>query len=123
MNSIEFAESQYRYFSANDLFNLLAAVAVLGTGFARTWWGIKGTAWYWHQPLLHLKLTLFVVIGLLSIKPTLTFLRWRKHLNAAGQLPVEAEIRQARRWVMIEAHLLVFVPLAATMLARGIATR
>jgi len=29
-----------------DLFSLLAAGAVLATGFVRTWWGIKGTAWY-----------------------------------------------------------------------------
>ncbi|MES2355832.1 MAG: DUF2214 family protein [Pseudomonadota bacterium] len=106
-----------------DLFYVVAAVAVLVTGLARTWWGIKGTAWYWHQPMLHLKLTLFVVIGLLSIKPTLMFICWRKKLNVDGQLPVETEIRQARRWIMIEAHLLVLIPLAATLLARGIGLR
>jgi len=48
---------------------------------------------------------------------------YRKRLEADGSLPAEAEIRQARRWVMIEAHLLVLIPLAATLLARGIGTR
>src|SRR5436190_1467103 len=90
-----------------DLLYMAAAIAVLATGVARTWWGIKGTSWYWHQPLLHLKLGLFLVIGLLSIKPTLMFLRWRRAVDADGQLPTEAEIRQARRWIMVEAHLLV----------------
>jgi putative membrane protein len=106
-----------------DLLYMIAAMALLATGFARTWWGVKGFSWYWHQPLLHLKVTLFLVIGLLSIKPTILFGRWRRRLAADGTLPAEAEVRQARRWVMIEAHLLVLVPLAATLLARGVGTR
>jgi putative membrane protein len=97
----------------------IAAGLVLVTGFARTWWGIKGTAWYWHQPLLHLKLGLFIVVGLMSIKPTLTFLRWRKTLRSGGGLPAEPEIQTARRWVMIQAHIIALIPLAAVFLARG----
>ncbi|APW40123.1 hypothetical protein RD110_25360 [Rhodoferax koreense] len=97
----------------------IAAVLVLATGLARTWWGIKGSAWYWTQPLLHLKLGLFLVIGLLSIAPTLRFLRWRKRLRASGALPDATEIRSTRRLVMIEAHLLAVIPLAAVFLARG----
>ena len=100
-----------------------AAIAVLATGFARAWWGVKGTSWYFHQPLLHLKLALFIVIGLLSIKPTLMFLRWRRKLDVDGQLPADVEIREARRWVLVEAYLPVLVPLAATLLARGVGTR
>lgn len=106
-----------------DMLYAIAAVTLLLTGLARTWWGIKGTGWYWSQPLLHLKLTLFVLIGLMSIKPTILFTRWRKRLAASDELPPEAEVRQARRWVMIEAHLLLLVPLAATLLARGVGTR
>ncbi len=106
-----------------DTIYLFAALAVLATGVLRTWLGAKGTAWYWHQPLLHLKLTLFVVIGLMSIRPTLAFRRWLKALDRDGSLPAEAEVRNARRWVMVQAHLLLLVPLAGTMLARGIWTR
>lgn len=103
-----------------DFLYMLSAIAVLATGIARTIWGLKGAGWYWSQPLLHIKLTLFVVIGLLSIKPTRMFLRWKGALAAGGGLPPEVEIKQARRWVMVEAHLLVLVPLAASLLARGI---
>jgi len=106
-----------------DVIYLAAAIAVLLTGLARTWWGVKGMGWYWHQPLLHIKLTLFVLIGLISVKPTLAFMRWRKQLDATGALPNEAEVRSVRRLVMIEAHLLVLVPLAATLLARGVWAR
>ena len=97
----------------------ISAAAVLLTGIARTWWGMKGTAWYWTNPLLHVKVTLFVVIGLLSIKPTLTFLRWRRELRATGALPDEAEIVKTRRLVMVQAHILPLIPLAAVFLARG----
>jgi putative membrane protein len=101
----------------------IAAIAVLATGLARTWWGSKGFGWYWSQPLLHIKVTLFVVIALLSIRPTRAFQRWRRQLLASGALPSEAEVMKVRRWVMVEAHLLVLVPLAAVLLARGVFTR
>jgi putative membrane protein len=96
-----------------------AAVAVLATGLARVWWGMKGSAWYWGQPMLHVKLTLFVIVGLISIAPTLRFIRWRKALRESGALPSETEIRKTRKLVMVEAHLLVLIPLAAVFLARG----
>jgi putative membrane protein len=97
----------------------IAAGAVLLTGVARTWWGIKGTSWYWHQPLLHLKLGLFIAVGLLSIKPTIMFIRWRKQLAADGTLPSQQEVKTARRWVMVQAHIIAVIPLAAVFLARG----
>jgi putative membrane protein len=97
----------------------IAAGAVLLTGVARTWWGIKGTSWYWHQPLLHLKLALFIIVGLMSIKPTLMFIRWRRELRATGALPAEDQVRTARKWVMIQAHIIAVIPLAAVFLARG----
>ena len=102
-----------------DLVYGIAAVAVLATGVARTWWGVKGTAWYWTNPLLHVKLTLFIVIGVVSIFPTLTYIRWRKALRTSGALPAEAEIRKTRKLVMVQAHLLAVIPLVAVFLARG----
>ena len=100
-----------------------AAIAVLATGVARTWWGIKGTAWYWTNPLLHLKLTLFIIVGVISIFPTLTYSRWRKALRSSGSLPAEAEIRKTRKLVMIQAHVIAVIPLAAVFLARGFGAR
>lgn len=106
-----------------DLLYGISALAVLATGLARVGWGMKGSAWYWSQPLLHTKVTLFVVIGLMSIVPTMRFLRWRKTLRTTGALPDEAALRSTRRLVMIEAHLLVLIPLLGGFLARGVFTR
>jgi putative membrane protein len=106
-----------------DRLYLVAALTVLATGIARTVWGMKGIGWYWTQPLLHAKLGFFVVIGLMSAMPTRAFTRWRREYTKSGTLPPAHEVKQARRWVMIEAHLLLLVPLLAVMLARGVGTR
>lgn len=102
-----------------DMVYGIAAIAVLATGVARTWWGIKGTAWYWTNPLLHVKLTLFIIVGIVSIFPTRTYFRWRKTLRSTGALPDEADIRKTRKLVMIQAHLIALIPLVAVFLARG----
>lgn len=106
-----------------DMVYGIAAIAVLLTGLARTWWGIKGTAWYWTNPLLHVKLGLFIIIGVLSIFPTLTYFRWRKAVRASGTLPDAAEIKKTRKLVMIQAHLIALIPLVAVFLARGFGAR
>jgi putative membrane protein len=106
-----------------DMIYGIAAALVLVTGIARTWWGIKGTGWYWTNGLLHLKFAMFIAVGLISIKPTIMFRRWRKSLEATGALPPEGEVRVARKWVMIQAHLIAVIPLAAVFLARGFGGR
>ncbi|QNP50300.1 DUF2214 family protein [Diaphorobacter aerolatus] len=104
-----------------DMIYGISALVVLITGVARTYWGMKGVGWYWSQPLLHLKVTLFVVIALMSIGPTVRFMRWRRNLRSSGALPSDVEIRNVRRLVMIEAHLLALIPILAVFLARGVA--
>ena len=106
-----------------DMVYGIAAIAVLATGFARTWWGIKGTVWYWTNPLLHVKLALFIIIGVISIFPTLTYVRWRKTLRESGALPAEADIRKTRKLVMIQAHIIAVIPLVAVFFARGFGAR
>ena len=97
----------------------IAALAVLATGLVRIYLGTKGATWYWSNWLLHLKLGAFIVVGLVSIAPTLRFLRWRKALRATGALPAPQEVRKARKLVMLQAHIIPFIPLAAAFLARG----
>lgn len=106
-----------------DLIYGISSIAVLLTGVARTYWGMKGAGWYWTQPLLHAKITLFIVVAVMSIAPTLRFMRWRRNLRATGALPTELEIKKTRRLIMIEAHLVALIPLLAVFLARGVGTR
>ena len=97
----------------------IATAAVLASGLARIYWGAKGSAWYWGNWLLHLKLTLLVVTALLMIGPTRRIARWRARLAADGTLPPAHEIVGVRRLVMIETHVVALMPLAAVFMARG----
>lgn len=102
-----------------DMVYGIASVAVFVTGLMRVFMGVKGGAYYASNPLLYVKFGLFVVIGLLSIKPTITFIRWRRELKASGALPAPDAVRRTRKLIMVQAHILPFIPLAAVFLARG----
>jgi putative membrane protein len=109
-----------RLVRADAGFGVLAGI-VVATGAARAVWGAKGWAFYAHNPVFHLKLGLFVLVGLLSILPTRAFLRWRRarRADAAYRVP-ETEWRRARRWVVVELHLIALIPLAAVIMSRGL---
>jgi putative membrane protein len=102
-----------------DMVYGISAVAVLATGLARVFFGVKGSAWYWGNWLLYTKLGLFIAVALLSIPPTIAFIRWRRALRADGSLPAPAEVARVRKLVMTQAHIIPIVPIAAVFLARG----
>ncbi|SFP40743.1 DUF2214 family protein [Ralstonia sp. NFACC01] len=98
-----------------------AALAVLITGLLRVFYGAKGYGFYVHNPVFHVKVGLFILVGLMSIVPTINILRWKKQGKTLPNfVPTPAEIAKTRRWVMIESHLIIFIPLAAVLMARGI---
>lgn len=107
-----------------DLLYGVAALLVLAAGLSRAAWGAKGWAFYAGNPMFWTKLGLYALMGLLSIPPTLAFRRWRRQLAAgqgAGQEAIEpAEVKRVRRWLDLEATMLVLIPVAAALMARGI---
>src|SRR5690349_5819084 len=93
-----------RLASADAGFGISAGI-VLVTGALRAVYGIKGWMFYAHNPAFHVKIGLFVLVGLISIGPTLMFLRWRKARRQDASFRVsEPEWKRARRWIMIELH-------------------
>lgn len=102
-----------------DVIYAVAALAVALTGLARVVWGVKGVSWYVSQPMLHAKLTLFVVMVALSIGSTLAFRRWRRDLRATGALPAASEVFRVRRLVMVQSHVVPVVAVVAVFWARG----
>ncbi|MCT9810595.1 DUF2214 family protein [Acidovorax sp. Be4] len=102
-----------------DLIYGLAALALLITGLARLYWGTKGVSWYVSQPLFHLKMTLFLLTALLSIKPSITFRRWLRALDAGQALPDAEAVRGTRRWIMVQAHVVPVIAVIAVFWARG----
>jgi putative membrane protein len=104
-----------------DMFVGISAVLLILAGVSRVIWGAKVWVYYQAQPFFWAKMAMFAAIGLISIIPTRAFIRWVKAIAAdANFTPPEAEVKRARRMVMIEAHLVTLLLLFASLLARGI---
>jgi len=97
------------------------AVLVLIVGFLRVYFFEKGHAFYTANPFFHAKLGLFVAIGLLSIYPTIRFIRWRPQ-TIKGLAPAvsEQEYRRIMAVLRIELILLLGMAVCASLMARAV---
>jgi putative membrane protein len=93
------------------------AVLVLIVGVLRVVFGAKGWVAYEANPWFWAKIATFTVIGLISILPTMRFIRWSRALKVdAGFRPPAAEVAKVAMWVRIEVLLLFpLVGFAAAM--------
>ena len=99
----------------------IASIFVVGAGMAM-WFGFdaglgfKPTAWYMENPIFHLKYGLFVVVGILSIWPSIFFMRQRK-----GDQQEEIQIpNHIIAIVRVELVILSIIPVLAVLAAAGI---
>ena len=99
----------------------ISAGVILVAGFLRANFYEKGWAFYAASPFFHVKLTLFVVMALLSIYPTIRFIRWRGDIRA-GRAPTvtatECSIIQAS--LTAQLWLLLALLLSASLMANGV---
>ncbi len=97
------------------------AGGLLAVGLLRVFYFEKGLDFYMATPYFHLKLTLFVLIGLLSIYPTITFARWKSALKAGHAPQVsESQHRLISRLLKLQMLLLAGVVLSASLMAKGL---
>lgn len=115
-----FPKSQIKSLAIIDLVYGLSAILVLITGILRWFVYGKGYDFYMATPLFHIKLTLFIILGILSIFPTMKFLSWRKQLKR-GEEPDTSEkpVKRMLLFVRIELFIMAIIPLLAVMIARG----
>jgi putative membrane protein len=98
-----------------DLWYGIFAGVVIVIGFCRAIFAAKGWAYYSHNAFFWAKLASFAAIGLLSVPPTIAFIRWKK----LGTAPDDAAIRSVRRYLHIEVALFVLLVIFAAAMARG----
>jgi putative membrane protein len=104
-----------------DIGYFAGAMAVLVTGFLRAVYGAKGPDFYFNSWPIYVKIALFLAIGLISIKPTLAFIQWRRALDHDPSWRVPAdEQRRIRRLIVIEVHLAALIPVFAVIMSRGL---
>src|ERR1700691_4499980 len=84
-------------------YGLSAAIVVL-VGVARVIWGAKGYEYYLANHIFWTKMALFLVVGLLSIRPTFRYLAWRRQLRVdAAFAPAASEVARMRAYLWSEA--------------------
>jgi putative membrane protein len=110
-----------RLLQVSDRWYGISAVGVLVVGFLRVVYFEKGSAYYFANLFFLAKLGLFVAVGLVSIYPTLRFIKWRSQM-AGGAAPAVtvAEYRALRAVLSLELVLLLGMVLCAALMARGV---
>jgi putative membrane protein len=96
-----------------------SAAVVLATGVLRVFLE-KGAAYYNHHIAFHILVGIFVIAALLSIYPTIVFLRWRADTKTGrGQQLAAAQFRKIQIILRVEMTLLLLAPFFATWMAHG----
>lgn len=98
----------------------IAAGLLLAVGLCRVFFFEKGETYYFHNHAFLAKLSVFIVVGLLSIMPTLEFLSWRGALNT-GQAPKAdpGKLRFIKKFIHGELAAIVIILACAAIMARG----
>jgi len=101
--------------SAVDLWYGVLAALIVAVGFSRAVFAAKGWAYYEHNAFFWAKIGVFVLVGLLSVPPTIRFIAWRR----AGGGPSDPEVAAVRRYLLAEVALFALLPAFAAAMARG----
>ena len=110
-----------RRLSAADAVVGLSALAVLVVGLLRVFYFEKGATYYFQSVPFIVKLSVFVIVALASIYPTVQFASWRKALKR-GPMPAVApgKLRAIRKVIHWELAGIVVILLCAALMARGV---
>jgi putative membrane protein len=111
--------AQARTLQRLDIVYGASATIVLVTGLLRMFLE-KGAAYYNHHVAFHILFGIFVVVALLSIYPTVIFLRWRSDRVAGrGQQLASDQFKKIQMILRVEMTLLLLAPFFATWMAHG----
>jgi putative membrane protein len=116
----EMTRSEVRRIAKIDALYGLAALTLVIAGLT-LWLGSFGkpSIYYTRNWIFHIKLTAFICIGLVSIYPTIFFIKQRKGIPDE-RVKVPSSIFLMLR---LELLLLLIIPLLAGMMARGVGLR
>lgn len=104
-----------------DLWYGISAVVLIIAGVLRVMYFDKGVDYYLSNPFFIAKMSFGVLAGVLSIYPTVRFMKWSKEIKQ-GLPPVvtEGQFLAISRIVRIELVLIVLMALCASLMARGV---
>jgi len=97
----------------------IGALLVIIAGLTLWFWVGKPASFYSRNWIFHSKLTLFLILGVLSIYPTIFFLKHRKGNDLDTVIEVPKSIILFLRFELL---LIFVIPLLATLMSLGIGT-
>jgi len=98
----------------------ILALALIVVGFSRAIFTAKGWAYYSANAFFWAKIGAFALVGLLSIVPTVRLIAWRRaERQRPGTVPDRPAIAGVRRFLWAEAAAFAFIPVFASLMARG----
>jgi putative membrane protein len=101
-------------------YGILAGLVIL-TGLSLLFFGLKGPAFYTHNPVFWTKMALFVIVAVLSIGPTIAYLNLNSRVTADGSVILEdAEFGRIRGFLWAQVCVFAFIPLCAAFMANGL---
>ena len=114
-------KEQVKSLASVDVIYIIAVVLVLASGLLR-WlmFDPKGVDFFSKNPLFHIKLTVFFIMVIISIFPTMKLLKWKKQAVQGNHLDInEKDIKKQLMFIRLELFLLAIIPLLAVMVALG----
>jgi putative membrane protein len=112
---------QIKSLATVDMIYVISAILVLVTGLLRWFVYGKGYDFYMNTSLFHIKLTLFIVIAIISLFPTVKIYKWNRQVKK-GEIPDirEKSIKKLLMLVRVELLLLCIIPMLAVLIGRGV---
>jgi putative membrane protein len=102
-----------------DLWYGISSLVLLCAGILRVLYGGKVYTYYMGNALFWVKMFLILSIGILSIYPTIRYIRWGT-IDQEGLLVPDAEFQRIRSFLRIQMIGLVLVIIIAPAMARGL---
>jgi putative membrane protein len=113
--------AEIRRIQRADLVYGISAGLLLLIGLLRVFFFEKGVNFYMNNPFFWMKMVAFLLVGLLSIDPTIRYMRWNRTLQQ-NEVPEisEPEYKRTRTLLWLEVIGIAVILLAAPMMARGV---
>ncbi|NNC96044.1 MAG: DUF2214 family protein [Chitinophagales bacterium] len=100
-----------------DMIYGMSAVVLLIAGLTLWFFIGKPAATYSKNYIFMIKITLFIIVGLLSIRPTIWIGRNKRKIMPGGKIDVPNSIQS---FILVELIILALIPLTAVIMAKGI---
>ncbi|MEW6634091.1 MAG: DUF2214 family protein [Pseudomonadota bacterium] len=100
-------------------YGIIAALIVI-VGICRVFFGLKGWEFYIYNWVFWAKMVAFIIVGLLSIIPTVRFISWSRQASGNPSFSVpQAELASVKNYVRAEGIIFLLIPVFAAAMARG----